>query len=377
MASKSRLVPGSPLSFMRKLSASVYLYEPEFPSSHTWATVSDRSDPRLVLIGGWMDASEGHLAKYVYKYHDLFPTSAILLIKSTLAGVNLQSLGRSYASAAVEPIWRLLRNEIVRASSEAKAISASASASTSTVKFSSSGLTKLENQRPRLLVHMLSGGGACSLHHLYSLLPEFVFERESPPPSCVPGSATGESDSKSLQRSGRELATGGNGTEAAGTTRQSITIPPYVSIFDSAPAVYDYDATIKAILGNIKPGLNWTLAAPAVHLLAISWWLAVHVMGQTDPMSLYGISVNDRQCKAKGEVRRCYIYSENDLSVPSWHIERHAREAEEKGFSVRMEKFEGSAHVSHSRLDPERYWKIVQEVWRGSQHGIALEKSKL
>lgn len=148
-------------------------------------------------------------------------------------------------------------------------------------------------------------------------------------------------------------------------TRGSPVIPPYVSIFDSSPAGYAYDATVNAVLSSLRPGLGRTLVVPAVHLLSATWWLYVHGLGKTDPMTVYGRSVNDRGRKAEGEVRRCYIYSEDDVAVSARHVERHAREARIKGFSVRMEKFEKSGHVSHARVDPERYWNIVQEMWYG------------
>ena len=51
--------------------------------------------------------------------------------------------------------------------------------------------------------------------------------------------------------------------------------------------------------------------------------------------------------------------------IDSSHVERNAREAEQKSYSVRLEKFIGSAHVSHMRLDEARYWRIVDETWRG------------
>lgn len=67
-----------------------------------------------------------------------------------------------------------------------------------------------------------------------------------------------------------------------------------------------------------------------------------------------------------GERSRTYIYSPEDEMVEYRHVERHAEEAREKraGVKVRTERFEGSRHVAHMRLDPERYWRVVGDTWR-------------
>lgn len=65
------------------------------------------------------------------------------------------------------------------------------------------------------------------------------------------------------------------------------------------------------------------------------------------------------------EMRRVYIYSPTDALVDYKDVETHAAEAETKGFSVALEKFEGSAHVAHLRKDESRYWEIVKRTLEG------------
>lgn len=198
---------------MQKLSNSVYLYEPK--SKPDPVTTSDDAAPRLILVGGWMDARDVHLAKYVRKYQELFPTSAILLLKSTLAGVNIYSVGRGHARAAVEPLRRILREELDSSPSSQPSLSSSlpsppslslspslspspsssASSSTSSspsrspAPSRSSSLSSTsslfssayaDRRRPRLLVHILSGGGTCSLHHLYDFYAQHIHQDGSP-----------------------------------------------------------------------------------------------------------------------------------------------------------------------------------------------------
>lgn len=63
------------------------------------------------------------------------------------------------------------------------------------------------------------------------------------------------------------------------------------------------------------------------------------------------------------EAPRCYLYSEADEIVGWEDVEKHATQAEQKGWSVRREKFHRSPHVSHLKEDEERYWSTVKAVW--------------
>ena len=65
------------------------------------------------------------------------------------------------------------------------------------------------------------------------------------------------------------------------------------------------------------------------------------------------------------EAGRCYIYLKEDEILWWRDVEGHADEAEARGWKVRRERFEGSRHVAHVRLDEGRYWRIVCEVWDG------------
>lgn len=46
-------------------------------------------------------------------------------------------------------------------------------------------------------------------------------------------------------------------------------------------------------------------------------------------------------------------------------VEAHAQDAVKSGFVVRSEKFEGSGHCAHMRVEGgTRYWAIVKEMWQ-------------
>ena len=86
-----------------------------------------------------------------------------------------------------------------------------------------------------------------------------------------------------------------------------------------------------------------------------------------DDVTEFWEGLNDReswpsQCRRV----RCYIYSDEDQTIRAKDVERHADEARATGWNVRMEKFHGSGHVQHLKLDPERYWDVVSDFWRSS-----------
>jgi len=68
-------------------------------------------------------------------------------------------------------------------------------------------------------------------------------------------------------------------------------------------------------------------------------------------------------------VPRLYLYSTKDELIPYKDVEEHGLEAREKGVEVRMERFEKSSHVGHARVEGERYWNAIEEVWGRSQEG--------
>lgn len=61
---------------------------------------------------------------------------------------------------------------------------------------------------------------------------------------------------------------------------------------------------------------------------------------------------------------RGYIYSDcDDVSGPQ-DVEQHAQDARNRGFAVRLIKFEGSTHVGHLKKDPIKYRDAVSALWQ-------------
>ena len=161
--------------------------------------------------------------------------------------------------------------------------------------------------------------------------------------------------------------------------------PRYALVLDSTPGRFRYGAGYAAFTAGLAGLARW-LFAPVVHALCAWYWLR-HVLvgrGRTGPLAAVARALlddgddddddSDGAVETKGsrgrpgrrlEVRRTYVYGPGDLLVDWRDVEAHADEAAAKGFCVRRERFEGSAHVAHARADPERYWRVVRETWEG------------
>lgn len=70
-------------------------------------------------------------------------------------------------------------------------------------------------------------------------------------------------------------------------------------------------------------------------------------------------------------IPRCYLYSTRDALIAWQDISDHASELIRCQGCVTEVKFEGSEHVSHAKMEPQRYWDTVRMVWVHSQerHG--------
>ena len=290
----------APLSFMEKLSSAVLFYRPSesippFPTT----------DPKLVLVLGWMDARDAHLARYVNQYKTMYPSSTLLLVKGRFADLVFPSKGFQDTAPAVEPIIAALTD-------------------------GENNEAPQDTMRPRLLIHSLSGGGSCTLYHLYSNFS---------------------------QRLGHQADEAG----ARGSNQGRPSLPRHITIFDSSPGVWSYQFNVDLLTAALKPGWQRMIALPVAHLVAMTFWVLIRVFGLPDNQKTYAMAHNDP--RKNDEFSRTYIYSNTDKICPAEVVECDAANARKKGFNVRLERFEGSGHVAHVRADADRYWRIVKETW--------------
>ncbi|KAG4275418.1 hypothetical protein FPRO04_14380 [Fusarium proliferatum] len=106
--------------------------------------------PKLIIIASWTNALDGHIAKYVNKYKELYPTSQLLLIKSTNKTLFNPPLLAKAVQPAIPVIWASFQND---ASSRSQ---------------------------PVLLIHLLSNGGSSSVSALYNQYASLARDSEDP-----------------------------------------------------------------------------------------------------------------------------------------------------------------------------------------------------
>ncbi|KAI0503238.1 hypothetical protein F5B22DRAFT_629965 [Xylaria bambusicola] len=182
--------------------------------------------------------------------------------------------------------------------------------------------TPPSSSSPDLLIHMFSNGGSSSIANLYEQYAALA----------------GPNDDKRL--------------------------PLHVTIFDSCPGTYSISRAVVFFSVSLSP-FQQLISAPIFYAWATLWSVSIALGLTPDWLSNWGKTHNDTGNVA--EMRRVYIYSPSDALIDYKVVEAHAAEAQTKGFSVALERYEGSAHVAHVRKDVTRYWKIVERLMEGSE----------
>ncbi|WWC61946.1 uncharacterized protein I303_104532 [Kwoniella dejecticola CBS 10117] len=166
-------------------------------------------------------------------------------------------------------------------------------------------------------------------------------------------------------------------------------LPIRSAVFDSCPGSADLKPAIHAMYSTFPPSL--TKSPLFVYPLWMLIWLTLRIyklvftlLGMVDPITAIRnalldptlFKVNDTACAAgttttsKGTWVKTttFIYSQEDRSVPYKAVERFVNQAEEKGWTVKKERFEGSQHVAHANLDKDRYWRLVANALGDKPH---------
>lgn len=136
-------------------------------------------------------------------------------------------------------------------------------------------------------------------------------------------------------------------------------------IFDSAPGKPTFTAAVRAF--SFRLPRMWVvrlICQVLLYLTLVLFGLIRRVIRLPDDITQSRATVNDPGLlhgASKDTRRRCYIYSETDRLVDYKDVESHAFDAKMNGWSVFLERFQGTPHVGHMKADPERYWKIVAD----------------
>lgn len=298
------------------------------------------SDPDLIIFCSWMHAQPRHIAKYTAQHRALFPLSPILLLRQD--GGDFTWRPEAWQMQAMTRAVEVISNLRARPSL-------------------SSTATTSSTLPPRVLMHVLSNGGAYTA---------YILEK-----SC---------NSYHHQQ-----------TESQSNSNSAPLLPINALILDSLPGRTTLPIAVTAFSQILPP----TLAPPLRYLGISALYALIFTMRlpsylpwpiyKPDQLALSRARLNARESAFMREsvAERAYIYSEEDKLIPWRDVETHAAEAEgglrggsssseEKGAGeqqerVKLEKFMGSGHVAHAMADAERYWRIVTGAWRA-----AVEKNE-
>lgn len=139
-------------------------------------------------------------------------------------------------------------------------------------------------------------------------------------------------------------------------------LPLKSMVLDSAPGKATFSVTIKVLSYLIpKSGFFRLLGMVSIYVFTALYWMIKRIARLQDSVLLSRRAINDSGL-VTGGIERCYIYSDKDELVGWRDVEEHSSEAERKGWIVTREKFVGTPHVGHMRVDPERYWRTIMRV---------------
>ncbi|VUC29617.1 unnamed protein product [Clonostachys rosea] len=265
----------------------------------------DQNGPRLVVLATWAFAHDKHIIKYIDRYRELFPNVSILVVKSFLR----HFFWIPGARKELEPAAIAIRNLLgVNDHTETSTIGG-----------------------PPMVVHLFSNSGLATTYNL-----------------CDAYSSTTEIDK----------------------TNPKDRLPLHATIFDSSPGTYEYLSVASAVMFGVPPGrwLAWIIATPLAHLLSMSLWVWVRVLGGADWPRVWGQAANNATRSV--ETCRSYVFSTVDPLVKKDAVQSHAKDAPVERFNVLYQAdFGNSKHVSHARFNPDLYWRVVKETWEGRKSG--------
>ncbi|OTB04617.1 hypothetical protein M426DRAFT_22756 [Hypoxylon sp. CI-4A] len=184
-----------------------------------------------------------------------------------------------------------------------------------------SGVLSASPTQPEILVHVFSNGGSSTMRLLYQ----------------------------------------------AFQSRTGHPFPLHTAVYDSCPGLYAFKSIFSAFIVGFPQGIARLIATPFITAFIVCLWTwhnPLKIIGGEDPLLKNSKILNDLDLVK--QTNRSYIYGKADVMVDWKDVEKHADQAAAKGLAVRREVFGRSPHVTHVKLDGNRYWRIVKETWEAA-----------
>ncbi|KAK8109345.1 hypothetical protein PG984_015146 [Apiospora sp. TS-2023a] len=256
-------------------------------------TPSEHRVGQLIILCSWMGAGDKHIGKYTDIYRQRAPGAKILLLKSVVGSMISSYASQQRAMAPAQQAVCHVLNEHLGAGSA--------------------------SEKPRILLHVMSNGGANSATNLLVGL-----EQELKAPLPVVG-----------------------------------------VLCDSTPNASSYTNTCNAFMYSFPYGFPASLVAAAFVHVTISllyMWIA---MGNEAPEDYWRRSILDE--KLMHCQRACYIASKADKLTDWRDVVSHAAEARENGWVTREIIVDDTPHCNHISKHEEAYVDAVSDVWEGRE----------
>ncbi|KFY29014.1 hypothetical protein V493_02610 [Pseudogymnoascus sp. VKM F-4281 (FW-2241)] len=306
--------PLASLSFapLHPSNPNILLYTPPPPTSST----TQLESPKLIILTAWLGGStSARISVYCRGYQNLYPSTPILLIRTTLADITTKSF--TVVQRQLEPARDYLLTLFPPSPS-------------------SSLRPPTNDKRPKpangALLHIFSHGGCNSALQLGRLL------RNSIPTIPIPS-----------------------------TTTPTFPVPLTGLILDSCPGSSSFSKAYAAATYSLPATQPINLLGQTLLYPLIGAFCSLQAAGVVSSVDDLRRELND--IATFGSVPRLYLHSSGDEVVGVADVAAHAEEIMEKGVSVRREVWSRAAHCALPVEDAERYWRVVGEFVAGAGDG--------
>ncbi|KAI1631388.1 hypothetical protein F4809DRAFT_654078 [Biscogniauxia mediterranea] len=148
-------------------------------------------------------------------------------------------------------------------------------------------------------------------------------------------------------------------------------LPHRLCVSDSAPGSAEFATEAgrwaRAMALGTAAWFPWPFAVTRALWWAVLW--AAHLLRaalRAEPAGKYSTRAFLDHAMATPRAPRLYMYSKEDDLIGWRDLEHQAAVARGKGYTTILERFEGSPHVGHMRMFPDRYWGAIARCWKQS-----------
>ncbi|EFQ31562.1 hypothetical protein CGRA01v4_01486 [Colletotrichum graminicola] len=139
-----------------------------------------------------------------------------------------------------------------------------------------------------------------------------------------------------------------------------------------------YDSTPGSVILTIDNLKRWSLAMALGTAGWFPWPFAVtqfimaiflllnhayeHLIGRESAPVFSVKAIADPKYVSKRS-RKLFLYSKEDRLIGYEDIEQNMAESKAKGYAYNAALFDGTGHVGHMRVFPDKYWGAIAEAW--------------